>query len=122
MPSSARASVAVYFSSEAKRALRDLAKRFRHIRFDLDPTVARLEAGEVIGDRVPGTGPSVYKARLPNSDAVRGKSGGYRLIYHTGPSGDVFLVTIYSKSDRADVSAEFVRRVLEEYEGPDPSI
>jgi mRNA-degrading endonuclease RelE of RelBE toxin-antitoxin system len=51
MPSDAPA-IKVEFTQEFKRNLRALAKKYRHIRTDLQPTLARLQAGEVIGDQV----------------------------------------------------------------------
>ncbi len=49
---------------------------------DLNPVLIQLEAGETPGDRIQGLGSyRVYKARIRNSDAQRGKSGGYRVVY-----------------------------------------
>ncbi len=37
--------------------------------------------GEILGDRLIGLDAEVFKVRVRNSDASRGKSGGYRIIY-----------------------------------------
>jgi mRNA-degrading endonuclease RelE of RelBE toxin-antitoxin system len=71
----------VRFTPEFKRNLRQLAKKYRHIRSDIQPVVDTLMAGELPGDKIPGIGFPVYKVRIRNSDASRGKSGGYRMIY-----------------------------------------
>lgn len=76
--------VEVRFTSEFKRGLRRLAKRYRGIRHDVEPIIARLAAGETPGDRVQGTLYAVYKVRIANSDARRGTSGGYRVLYYLG--------------------------------------
>jgi mRNA-degrading endonuclease RelE of RelBE toxin-antitoxin system len=56
----------------------------------------------------------VFKVRVRNSDISKGKSSGYRLIYHVKTPTLVILVTIYSKLDQADISAEEIRRILTE--------
>lgn len=104
----------VLFTSEFKRSLRRLAKRYRNIRVDVEPVVERLAAGEVIGDRVQGTEHVVYKVRVANSDAQRGKSGGYRVLYYIETTDRVILVTIYSKSDQGDISASALRQIIDE--------
>lgn len=65
-----------------ERDLKRLGRRYRRIRRDLEPLIGQLLAGESPGDRVQGVRTVVYKVRLPNSDARRGKSGGYRVIYY----------------------------------------
>ena len=96
--------------------VRALTRRYRHIRSDLDPVFARLLAGERPGDRIRGTEGEVYKVRVRNSDVGRGKRGGYRLIYLAADPETVVLISIYFKSDLEDISAEEIRRAVEEYE------
>lgn len=101
------------YSDAFKRQLRELSKRYRLIRSDLDPVLAQLQAGETPGDQVPGTGYALYKVRVANRHAKRGKSGGYRVIYYLQTDTDRLLVTVYSKSDQADVTAAELRRIIE---------
>ena len=108
--------VEVLFTPEFKRNLRHLAKRYRNIRRDVGPVVERLAAGESPGKRITGTGHVVHKVRVPNSDARRGKSGGYRLIYHSEAEDRVVLVTIFSKSDQGDIPSSLLREIINEYE------
>jgi hypothetical protein len=55
----------------------------------------------------------VYKVRAANSNARKGKSGGYRIIYQLKPTEEaVVLITIYSKSEQADVAAAEIRRII----------
>jgi len=75
----------------------------------------QLQAGEFIGDQIPGTRHTVFKARVRNSDIPKGKSAGYRLIYQVKAPTLVVLVTIYSKLDQADISAQQIRRILTEF-------
>ncbi|MFO7663364.1 MAG: type II toxin-antitoxin system RelE/ParE family toxin [Chloroflexota bacterium] len=104
--------IEIRFTPEFKRNLRALAKRYRHIRSDLEPVLNQLRNGEAPGDQIPGTGYTLYKVRIRNSDARRGKSGGYRIIYYIQTPTNVVLITLYSKSDQSDVSADEVRQII----------
>ena len=106
--------VSVEFTPEFKRNLRALAKKYRHVRSDVEPVVKRLVAGEFVGDQIPGARYVVFKVRVRNSDILKGKSSGYRLIYHVKTPTSATLVTIYSKLDQADISVEQIRRILTE--------
>ena len=49
MPNEPAEPVQVEFTQEFKRNLRALAKKYRHIRSDVQPVIDQLRAGEVIG-------------------------------------------------------------------------
>ena len=116
MPSEPAELVQVEFTQEFKRSLRALAKKYRHIRSDVSAVIDRLQAGEVIGDQVPRTHYTIFKVRVRNSDIQKGKRSGYRLIYHLRAPTNIILVTVYSKLDQADISAEQIRRILIEFD------
>jgi mRNA-degrading endonuclease RelE of RelBE toxin-antitoxin system len=80
-------------SSDFKRNLRALSKRYRHIRSDLEPLLAQLQTGDCPGDQISGIIYTVFKVRLRNTDAQRGKSGGYRVIYYLKTKAKIILVT-----------------------------
>jgi hypothetical protein len=50
------AQIQVEYTPEVKRNMRALAKKYHHIRSDVQPVIDRLEAGEIIGDQIRGTG------------------------------------------------------------------
>ncbi len=102
----------VGYSTAFAKQLKRLARRYRHIQNDIDPIIAALQNGETPGDRMTGMGRTLYKVRAPNSDTRRGKSGGYRVIYYLVTDERCLLVTIYSKVDQEDVSADVIRRIL----------
>lgn len=102
----------VVYTPEFKRNLRQLAKKYRHIRDDLQPTIDQLADGLKPGDQISGIQHEVFKLRVGNSDARKGKSGGYRVIYYVKGEEAIVLVTIYSKSEQADVSAAEIRRII----------
>ena len=101
-----------------QRDLRTLAKRYRHIRQDIQPLIDQLQTGELPGARISGMDYTVFKVRLRNSDIQKGKSAGYRIIYYLKMSTYIVLVTLYSKSDQSDITAEDVRYILTEFESP----
>lgn len=100
------------FGKQIKR----LSKRYRSIKSDLRSTVQQIEAGELPGDRVTNIGFVVMKVRVQNSNIKKGKSGGYRLIYWQVSKELVVLLDIYSKSDRADIDAASIHRIIEQFE------
>ena len=108
--------VNVEFTPEFKRNVRALSKKYRHIRSDVDPLIVDLQSGQFPGDQVTGTGYTIFKVRVPNRDVRKGKSGGYRLIYYLQTKADIILITIYSKTEQADVSALQIRRIVAEFE------
>ena len=64
--------------------------------------VAHLAANPMAGDVIQGTG-GARKVRFAGHG--KGKSGGYRTItYYGGDDIPVFLLTVYSKGQRTDLS------------------
>jgi mRNA-degrading endonuclease RelE of RelBE toxin-antitoxin system len=114
MPSETVVPVNVRFTPEFKRNLRALSRKYRHIRSDVEPIIERIQTGNLIGDRISGTGHVIFKVRVPNRDLPKGKRSGYRMIYYLHTPKEVILVTIYSKSEQSDISADQIRRILVE--------
>lgn len=54
----------------------------------------------------------VYKVRIRNSNIQKAKSAGYRLIYQVESLTSILLLTIYSKSDREDITANEIIDIL----------
>jgi mRNA-degrading endonuclease RelE of RelBE toxin-antitoxin system len=105
-------SIKVYFADEFKRNLRALSKKYRHIRSDVQPIVEQLQAGELPGNRIPGINDIVFKVRVKNSDIKKGKSAGYRLIYYVQMPTEIFLMSIYAKSEQVDISVEQILQII----------
>lgn len=55
---------------------------------------------------------TLFKVRIKNSDVQKGKSGGYRIIYYVKTATNILLVTLYSKSDKPDITADEVREII----------
>jgi len=64
------------------KELRRLAKKFPQVVAQVDGLIDELQQDERPGDKIPQVGYDVYKVRLANPSAARGKSGGFRVIYY----------------------------------------
>lgn len=115
MPDSPKPSVEVFFTPEFKRNVRALAKKHHHIHSDVQPFIEQIQRGEFIGDQAQGTGYTIFKVRIRNSDISRGKSGGYRVLYYLKTTTAVILVTIYSKTEQSDISSAKIKKILSEF-------
>jgi len=106
--------VSIRFADEFEENLYRLSKRFRNIRKDIVSAIEQIQAGNFVGDRLTGLGEDyvVIKVRVKNSNIQKGKSAGYRLVYQVESPVSVFLLTIYSKSDRNDISTMEVLDIL----------
>jgi mRNA-degrading endonuclease RelE of RelBE toxin-antitoxin system len=104
--------VQLSYTPEFKRSLRHLAKKYRHIKSDIQPILDQLVGGNKLGDQISGVLYEVFKVRAKNSDALKGKSGGYRLIYQVKSPTEIVLITIYSKTEQSDVAAEESRQII----------
>ena len=87
---------------------------------DLNPLLDQLQQGETPGDRIPGLAYRVYKVRVRNSDAQRGKRGGYRVVYYLETEDKTVVLAIYSKTDQSDLPTEVIKHIIEEYEHQPP--
>lgn len=108
--------IQVEATAKFQRNLRILAKKYRSIRNDVQPIVEQLQSGELPGNPIPGVGYTIFKLRVKNSDVQKGKSGGYRIIYYLKTDTNIILVTIYSKSEQEDISAEEIKQILADFE------
>jgi mRNA-degrading endonuclease RelE of RelBE toxin-antitoxin system len=108
--------IQILFSDEFKDRLRTLAKRYHSIRTDLQPLIDDLQIGNFIGDRISGTGYTVFKVRLKNSDIQKGKSSGYRVIYQLKDNSCVLMLLIYAKSDQTDIPARQIRDIINNFD------
>jgi mRNA-degrading endonuclease RelE of RelBE toxin-antitoxin system len=98
------------------RKLNILAKKYRKIYQDVQPVIEQLEQGEILGDQISDVGYPVFKLRVRNSSVQKGKSGGYRLIYYIKTATSIILLTIYTKSEQANIDADDIRAIITDYE------
>ena len=95
--------------------IRTLRKKYPCIQNDMQSVIQQLEQGELLGDQISGIGYPVFKLRVKNSDIQKGKSGGYRLIYYVKTATGIVLLTVYPKSEQADIDATEIRNIIDEY-------
>ena len=109
--------VEIDLTPEYKRNLRKLSKKYRQIRLDTQAILEQLQVRNFIGDRLSGMDEEYFilKVRVKNSDIQKGKSAGYRLIYRVESEDSVLLLTIYSKSEREDISPNEISSILAEF-------
>lgn len=115
MPDNPKPVMEVFYTPEFKRNVRALARKYPHIRSDVQPVIDQIQRGEMAGDKVQGTGYTIFKVRIRNSDVSRGKSGGYRAIYYLKTPTAVVFVTIYSKTEQSDISPAKIRKIIAEF-------
>ncbi len=107
-----RVSNSAAFDTDLKR----LERKYPSVTDEVDVLISQLEMDYRPGVRLRRVGRSVYKVRLPNRSARRGKSGGFRVIYQERDGILVLLLLIYSKSERADIPDDTIRRVIAEFD------
>ena len=74
-----------------------------------------LAATPDIGDLIRGSG-GVRKLRW--SVAGRGKRGGVRVIYYLrSHRGEVWMLTVYAKSEEASIPSHVLKKIKEEIDG-----
>lgn len=103
-----------------ERKVKKLEKRFPDIDDVLEKLFIQLENDERPGDKIPNIGQDVYKVRLGNPSAQKGKSGGFRVIYYVRLADGVVLLTIYAKSDQPDISPQDIIALLEDLPNGEP--
>ena len=106
---------------EFEKESRRLIRRFPRVSDQVRILASQLSNWETPGDRVPETSHRIYKVRLPNPSARRGKRGGFRVYYAVSQSDMIYLVTIYSKTDQDDANTyevqERIKRMDRELSG-----
>ena len=81
--------------------LKALKKKYKNIKNDVLELANELEKNPTMGTEL---GNNTFKIRIKNSDNNRGKSAGYRIVtYCINEQNEVFLVTIYSKSEKENI-------------------
>jgi hypothetical protein len=89
---------------------------------EIEDLVTYLSENPEAGDEMPGTG-GCRKVRLAGRG--KGKSGGYRTVtFFSGDSMPVYLITVFSKGERSNLTAlecralkEITKRIVNEHRG-----
>lgn len=104
-----------------EKDIKSYQRKFRNIVDDVNEIVKELKKGNFIGDAIKNikmkdNNNNVIKVRVANSDTHSGKSNGYRLIYYAEKSdGTVYLLTIYYKKEKEDISNKEIQELILKY-------
>ena len=97
---------------EFVKELRPLLKRFRSLGKDLIDLEKELEIKPTTGSAL---GHGLYKVRLAITSKGKGKSGGGRVItYVVTEDAEVYLLSIYDKSDYDTVDTKAMKQLAAE--------
>jgi mRNA-degrading endonuclease RelE of RelBE toxin-antitoxin system len=102
-----------YFYRKAKRLLKKYAS--------LNKNLAQLQ-NDLVRNPQMGVnyGSNIYKIRIADESKGKGKSGGFRvityLIEETENSTDIFLITIFDKSEEASVTKDDIKKLIKAIE------
>lgn len=105
----------VGFARDFLKKLERLGRKFPRVVDQVDDLMSQLKEAKHPGDKIPGVGYDVYKVRLKNPSAGKGKRGGFRVIYYIRLADHIVLLTIYSKSDQTDISADQIQKLIADY-------
>ena len=92
------------------KALKPLLKKYKSLKNDLKELFESIEENPIQGSYL---GHDCYKIRLAITSKHKGKSGGARVITCVKISAEnVFLLTIYDKSDIESISDKEINELL----------
>lgn len=98
-------------SDKFKREAKRLAKKFPSLKQELAELNATLEKTPEAGTSL---GNDTYKIRLAIKSKGKGKSGGARVItYVMTDNNEVYLLTIYDKSDFDSIDDKTIKAIIE---------
>ena len=95
------------FLKEAKQ----LSKKFKLLKSDLKQAVDEIETKNDLGVYL---GFNLFKKRVKNSSIPTGKSGGFRVIIYQQIENKIVLISIYSKTEKENLSDEELTKLLKE--------
>ena len=97
-------------SDKFKKEARRLIKKFPSLKAELTKLAKTLSAEPTSGTAL---GEGLYKIRLAIKSKGKGKSGGARVItYVVTDEKEVYLLTIYDKSELANVDDKTLTQIL----------
>lgn len=105
----------IIFSKRFLKDAKNLKKKYKNLEKDLLNFVESIEEVGLAGDKLRGlSGFDVCKMRIKNSSAKVGKSGGFRIIYYVRNQGVIYLITIYSKSEKENILLDEILEILKQ--------
>ena len=99
----------IYTIPRFEKDVKRLQKRFPKIKSDLQDFVKELSKNGKLGVEL---GSGIYKVRVPNSSIPTGKSGGFRVITYYKSSDTIYLITIYSKTQKDTILTDTLKEII----------
>ncbi|MDZ7897025.1 MAG: type II toxin-antitoxin system RelE/ParE family toxin [Arcicella sp.] len=100
----------ITFTPDFRREYKRLAKKYLSLNADMQDLVAELQENPTLGTPL---GDNAYKIRLAISSKNKGKSGGARVItYFITDDNELYLLSIYDKSEQADISDKLLKQLI----------
>ena len=95
-------SFSVIVTSSFKKQAKDIGKKHRSLKTDIDTLIGSLEQNPLQGEPL---GKDCYKVRMAITSKGKGKSGGSRIITCVKVvAKNVYLLSIYDKSEKENIS------------------
>lgn len=92
------------FLKEAKQ----LSKKYQNFKSDLHVAIKQIQK-QSLGTPL---GKGLYQKRVKNSSNKSGKSGGFRVIIYQIKSGKIVLISVYSKTQKNNISSAELKTIL----------
>ena len=97
---------------EFDKNIKQLNKKYKNIKYDIVNLIKELKNNKKLGIHIIN---NCYKIRLANSSVPTGKSGGFRVItYYLDKDENIYLMSIYSKSDLENITEQKIKELLKE--------
>ena len=105
----------ITFTPEFKSEYKKLVRKYRSLDVDMRGLVAKLQENPTLGTTL---GSNAYKIRLAITSKNKGKSGGARIItYFITEDQELYLLSIYDKSEQADISDSLLKQLIKNTTG-----
>jgi len=102
----------VAFTPSFKNSIKNLKRQYRRVADDIEDAINAVLTKPELGTPI---AVGCRKLRWSNSDANRGKRGGYRVIYLVDYEKDcLYFLLVYSKSHKEDVTEAEIRSLKDE--------
>jgi hypothetical protein len=100
-----------YFNKKAK----PLVKKYKSLQAEINALAAKIEENPTMGVDL---GDNIRKIRLASKSKGKGKSGGFRVITYLlnikKNDTEVYLISIYDKSEMENMPKEEIQKVIKE--------
>ncbi|WP_421871066.1 type II toxin-antitoxin system RelE/ParE family toxin [Marinoscillum sp.] len=101
----------VFITSDFKRESKSLIKKYKSLKTEIFDLITALEENPAQGTPL---GNDCYKIRLSIKSKGKGKSGGARVITYVRIVEEfVYLLTIYNKSEKENISDKELKKLIE---------